>query len=278
MVQYRNTEWTLSPISQAQDWWKLDDRQDVYRNDARAILYKRGFSHNKSSTVVRFKALLRRSDRGLCSYDKRSKAELLQFCESRGYARSDVLKSSKADLIALLENYEPVFEPFMELPPELRVLIYEYHLASLESLSPVVTPPITAVSKIVRKEALPCFYDTHRFVFDEEPFEYGEYKKTYINNIPTSNFSQMRKLRLTAYDKDIQCDIDLGGKTAQARIEKLVWINGIAEVMKEVVGAMSERVTGVLKALDMDGRPEGKAFQLDDLALLMEAVMGGTNW
>ncbi|KAK4896598.1 hypothetical protein LTR27_005516 [Elasticomyces elasticus] len=278
MVQYRTNQRAYSPTSEeARDWWKLDDRQDLSRDDMRSILEKRGFTDNTSSTWLRFVALLRRSDRGLCSYDKCSKAELLQFCQAQGHAGSDVAKVSKAVLVASLENYEPVFELFMELPPELRVMIYEYHLASLESRGPVVTPPITAVSQITRKEALGCFYDTHRFVFDEEPFMNGGYKTTYINTIPTSNFSQMRKLRLTAKGRIIQCDIDLSGKTALARTKKSVWVSWTPEKTKERLGGMSERVTGMLQALDMDGRPEGKVFQLEDLALLMEAVMGGTN-
>ncbi|KAK5715436.1 hypothetical protein LTR15_010080 [Elasticomyces elasticus] len=273
MVQYCTDQGT----SKARDWWKLDDGQDLTKNEARSILQKRGFAHIKSSTKPRFVALLLRSDRGLCSYEKCSKAELLELCQAQGHSLSNLLKASKADLIALLENHEPGFPRFMELPPELRLHVYEQHLASFESVGLCVPPPITAVCQTVRIEALPLFFDTHRFLFDEGSL-CGVLARGY--DLPDSAFSQMRKLRLKGlsvekgviWQQYIVCDIDLGRKSTSPCIEDCyVLMDTTNGEFDEALNGMRRRVMSVLEAMTL--RPEGKVFQRKDVDALFDAVM-----
>ncbi|KAK3653233.1 hypothetical protein LTR56_004769 [Elasticomyces elasticus] len=281
MVQYRTNQRAYSPRSEeARDWWKLDDRQDVTRNDARSILQKRGFAHIKSSTKPRFVALLLRSDRGLRSYEKCSKAELLELCLAQGHARSDTRNVSKADLIALLENHEPDFPRFMELPPELRLHVYEQHLASFESVGLCVPTPITAVCQTVRTEALPLFFDTHRFLFDAENLWAVSPAGPNLADLPDSAFSQMRKLRLKGlsveegviWQQYVVCDIDLGGKSTSPCIEDCyVLMDTTDGEFDEALNGMRRRVMSVLEAMAL--RPEGKKFQRNDVDFLFDAVM-----
>ncbi|KAK5715716.1 hypothetical protein LTR17_016704 [Elasticomyces elasticus] len=278
MVQYRTNQRAYSPRSEeARDWWKLDDRQDLTRNEAQSILQNRGFAHIKSSTKPRFVALLLRSDRGLRSYEKCNKAELLELCQAQGHSPSDIRNVSKADLVALLENHEPGFPRFMELPPELRLHVYEQHLASFESVGLCVPPPITAVCQTVRTEALPLFFDTHRFLFDEGSL-WGV--SAAGPDLPDSAFSQMRKLHFKGlsveegvlWQQYIVCDIDIGGKSTSPCIEDCyVLMDTTNGEFDEALNGMRRRVMSVLEAMTL--RPEGKVFQRKDVAALFDAVM-----
>ncbi|KAK5688876.1 hypothetical protein LTS10_000855 [Elasticomyces elasticus] len=261
MVQYRTDQWTYSQTSKARDWWKLDDRQDLTRNDARSILQTRGFAHIKSSTKPRFVALLLRSDRGLRSYEKCSKAELLELCQAQGHSPSDTRKASRADLVALLENHEPDFPRFMELPPELRLHVYEQHLSSFESDGLCVPPPITAVYQTIRTEALPLFLDTHRFLFDDGSVPV---KMRFEFKLPTE--------KGVIWHQYIVCDIDLGGKSTSPCIEDCyVLMDTTGGEFDEALDGMRTRVMSVLEAMTL--RPEGKKFQRNDVDFLFDAVM-----
>ncbi|KAK5745184.1 hypothetical protein LTR17_001636 [Elasticomyces elasticus] len=264
MVQYRTHRWGYSPLSEAREWWKLDGRENLSGVEAREILDKRGFTHNKSLTKSR-------------------KAELRRLYQTEGLVLPHVNTASKAVLVALLESYDPVFPKFMDLPPELRVLVYEHYLADFEPVGMFVPPPITAVSQNIRNEALPVFFDNHRFLFDDENFDgfgsprYGDFNWRVGREVPDATFSQIRKLRikgrLTVWDAVFECDIYMGGRTKQPRVEDCRVIGELAkyEVIHQVAVIVGGRVQDVLDA--MAARPEGKAFQRTDIDDLMAVLL-----
>ncbi|KAM0715358.1 hypothetical protein Q7P37_008856 [Cladosporium fusiforme] len=106
-----------------------------------------------------------RKERGLLIYEKCTIAELKGFIKSR---RLQMPKGSfrKADLITILEaaDENPVFDKFASLPAELRDSIYAQYVDNLPPLPTLPhQPPLTLVSRQVRKESIPIFYSRATF-------------------------------------------------------------------------------------------------------------------
>ena len=101
-----------------------------------------------------------RRERGLLDYRQSDVSELRNFVEARGLAKMPKRTTSKKRLIQTLEDADDQmsFGHFMDLPPELRVSIYNLHLQSLKKPNFAAQPPITKVSKTIRQETLPLFY------------------------------------------------------------------------------------------------------------------------
>lgn len=131
-------------------------------------LTKHGILYMEKTSDERLQFLLQRVERGQLTYDKRPVRELRGFIDARGLKKSS--SSTKKDiLIAQLEraDKDATFR-FEDLPAELRVRVYELHLKSLDTntghfLAPA---PITQVSKLVRQESMPIFYQQCTFHFD----------------------------------------------------------------------------------------------------------------
>lgn len=104
--------------------------------------------------------LYRRAERGLISYDKCRVHELKHFVKSRRLRDNTAAPTKKRQPVALLENADDTitFDRFMELPPELRLRVYDYHISSFETVSaePV---PILQGCRLVRQEARLLFYE-----------------------------------------------------------------------------------------------------------------------
>lgn len=110
-------------------------------------------------------------------YDKYTLEELQTSCLQQFGQLPNTLLAGKVamrkELIRYLEEQDEEREPvssnpdacFEGLPPELRLEIYEHHFGYLEERVPrhalimLTQPPITMVSKKLRKESLPSFYD-----------------------------------------------------------------------------------------------------------------------
>lgn len=103
--------------------------------------------------------------RGLISYDQCSIAELQKFAIDRSIQRWFPTPPNRRALITKLEraNDAATFDPFEDLPPELRTRIYKLYFESLELPALPAQPPLTEVSRLVRKEALPLFYSCSTF-------------------------------------------------------------------------------------------------------------------
>ncbi|KAK3647820.1 hypothetical protein LTR56_007794 [Elasticomyces elasticus] len=85
-----------------------------------------GIKFDPGCTLKRLEALWLRFTRGLLPYTTCSNSELRRFCQQRGLKAIE--GAMRESLISVLENAddEPVFERFLDLPPELRAIIFEY--------------------------------------------------------------------------------------------------------------------------------------------------------
>lgn len=160
-------------IKSRENWWKLEAKRNttkpsILAKSGRDFLESRHFTFLKSSSLHRLRYLCTRAQRGLISYDKRPVAELRRFCTQRGIQVPT--KVYKIILVLFLErdDEQVTFPRFMELPPELRVMVYGFSFnvlrgtpralrAANETLK-LMPPPVTLVSRTLRKESLPLFY------------------------------------------------------------------------------------------------------------------------
>ncbi|KAK5737445.1 hypothetical protein LTR17_006672 [Elasticomyces elasticus] len=157
MVQYREHNLPGSKAA-ARDYWKLECHDAVTAAKAEAILIPRGFDFKPRTGVQRLRVLLSRSDRRLRTFEHLTITQLRQLCKDR---RLPVLpNASRDEFIAALE-----FPRFLDLPPKVRVLVYITLVQDLEQGTLAVQPPVTMLSKELRKEALIVFYDSYRFGF-----------------------------------------------------------------------------------------------------------------
>lgn len=109
-------------------------------------------------------------------YERCSTTELSQFALHRGL---DSASSNREQLIALLNQADNEFRFNLSgLPAELRNNVYRLAIQQLENQTRACSrsPPLTRVSKIVRSETLPIFYQACRwpilrpeYVFDDKP-------------------------------------------------------------------------------------------------------------
>ena len=169
-------------------YWKLACPVHTSSTSARAMMEAMNFYCPESASNARIMQLLRRAERGLTSFDRYQLAELKKFIEARGLSdgKEKYKTVKKATLIALLERVdeESVFSRFMDLPPELRLRVYEHHFASFDTVD-AEPPPILGVSREIRKEARPLFYESARLFIRsrDQPRSHGAYSE--YSSIPT---------------------------------------------------------------------------------------------
>lgn len=158
-------KWWCARNRGRRSYWKLPCKKHTTIRDALEIM-RSGYS-SKLAKKERAMELLHRHERDLLNYYHCSKAELQSFAASRGLQKAQPLPSGKSDLVDLLEQADDdaSFTKLLDLPPELRVRIYELHFEALPSIHTPVQPPLVQASKLIREESLPVFYQTCRFGF-----------------------------------------------------------------------------------------------------------------
>lgn len=87
---------------------------------------------------------------------------------------------------------------FEDLPAELRVHIYEFHLQDLKADRIIPTqPPITKVSRLLREESLPLFYKICKF---QASFVYGSLPcnatQKFFSRAPVEVLEKIRELHV----------------------------------------------------------------------------------
>ncbi|KAF2480268.1 hypothetical protein BDY17DRAFT_35246 [Neohortaea acidophila] len=121
-------------------------------------------------TKEKLTSWLRRRKRELPIYEQCSDAELATFIRQRNLAISPPAKetaletqtwSLRTGAIEVLEAADDAmaFHRFLDLPPELRKLVYEWHVKGFpEAIILPAKPPIAQTCHLIREEVLPVFY------------------------------------------------------------------------------------------------------------------------
>ncbi|PPJ60619.1 hypothetical protein CBER1_03623 [Cercospora berteroae] len=158
----------------AENYWKLVAPKSGA--EAKRNLDSKGISYKKTSSIDRLYELFYRVQRGLLVFDKYSFTELERICVQKHYRLPDGLPQRKVaarkELAQYLEAHDThnTFDRFLDLPAELRVMIYKFHLHDLEATAENpehlwAQPPITKVNKLIRTETLDLFHNTCDFTF-----------------------------------------------------------------------------------------------------------------
>ncbi|GIZ44250.1 hypothetical protein CKM354_000745400 [Cercospora kikuchii] len=149
-------------------YWGLNTYQNTQRTTLLQDLERKGFTFRADVRKAELVEVQQRLDRGLLHYeDKRiTNAQLSSFIQNRQLSKP-VASTRKAMISVLLGADEALhFDKFVDLPPELRERIYQFHISSLpERLFCPTQPPITRTCKLFRKEALPIFHRLTTFEF-----------------------------------------------------------------------------------------------------------------
>ena len=155
-----------------QPYWQLPTFSDIRLPDLKRPLQDHNVSFKSGATHKRCELLLQRAERGLMSYGDCPISELQRLVQQRAPEKEPPTTHTR--LVRLLEKMdnEAKFERFLELPAEMRNMIYEFHLKDLGVLKATNRPrerrsgsPVL-VKRVVREEAMPLFNCKRRLRHD----------------------------------------------------------------------------------------------------------------
>ncbi|EMC97054.1 hypothetical protein BAUCODRAFT_436962 [Baudoinia panamericana UAMH 10762] len=162
---------TTTTTNKHDDYWKLiPDQYKMTVKEMRTELQRRNYPVGGITDKGHLRHCLYRSDRGRLSHHTLTNRELRERIASRKIDASEVIskyrKGPREELLRLLEDDDmhPKFHRFSELPPELRVKLYEYYVG--EFRQPIYAPsqpPLSKTSSLLRRELLPIFYASCSF-------------------------------------------------------------------------------------------------------------------
>lgn len=194
----RDEYWRLS---QPCKWRIAGGWKAKYQN----LLQSLGYKLNKSLTLDGLHELFLHHRTAHVCYDACSDAELRAFATGRRLITARE-KCSKHALVKklMLADANPTFDRFIDLPAELRTIIYELYMSDFtrEKLAEPTQPPLTRVSAILRKEGLPLFYDKCRFNFEfellvDDSLILARKSQQYLAMLSDESISSMRELALS---------------------------------------------------------------------------------
>lgn len=167
------------------EYWKIYNHNIRTRAEMIDILNKRIYQVSTSLEKPELVRLMERSDRGLLRYENYLTAELRAFCAQRQLQVAGPDTARRIQLLNALEEADEAqeFRYLVELPAELRLLVYTLYFKSLSELDEPVQPPILKTNSLIRQEALPLFYRNCTFLVTR--FVDSSYQCTGIDKLLT---------------------------------------------------------------------------------------------
>lgn len=191
-------------------YWKLGFDTNYTAREAVQYLEDHGYRCRLNAGKKFVMDAVGRCQRGLLSYEHLNIDELQSFCRPRR------ISSKAATVLGLARALEKAddaatFTRFFDLPPEIRVLIYELHYQDFDHLTTRHRqPPLTLTSRQLRVEALPLFYECAKFdIFMEQidvNYAWGQNQPEWRTSLdedeklltlmPAANFARIKTLHL----------------------------------------------------------------------------------
>lgn len=155
------------------------DPKSVSEGDMKFYLRSKNVTPGNPDNRVSLEHAFLRAQKGRPDYRCYDSAELETVCQARGLPHEEC-KSTNAKTLNQADKRQ-TFDQFMELPPELRLKVYEHHFADIcertSEREPVPNscrgdeiggmllpePPLTKACRIIREEALPTWYNDTTF-------------------------------------------------------------------------------------------------------------------
>jgi hypothetical protein len=164
MVQFLSFDEDRRVIYDKNNYWKLGLRE--YQNARKTIKYleEHGYRCRENVSKAVASDAVGRYQRGLMSYEGLSVSELRSLCKAKGL--SSKAKTASRLARALEKADDSATFRLLDLPPEIRNMIYELHLSDLGEINTCYAqPPLTLASRQLRAEALLLFLGCATFVF-----------------------------------------------------------------------------------------------------------------
>ena len=206
-------------------YWKLDSGTALTVASLRQHLSDASFTTLKKTRKFRLIELYVRCQRGMLSYEGLSLHELQDLAAQRAVPTgTETTLHSREALMELLEkaDNEATFEGFSELPAELRQMVFSHYFNSLvvRETSYKHQPPITLVSRTLREESLPLFYERCNFTIHASsntrtiPFKIAPdtYAARFIQSIACEDFARIRSLTLEFRNPRAHIQLDFNNK------------------------------------------------------------------
>ena len=158
------------------------------------------------------------------------------------------------------------FERLLDLPPELRVLIYGFYFDSLPKLREPVQPPLSQVSRLLRQESLPVFYSTCTFKLSDLFNPIPANKGNFFDALNEGYLRTIRNVSIEYYDGGPK---KLLWNKGEATVKLTTWRDGWTDDRRQ----RARPVAGYLETVRT--RPEGNSLLKADIPKLRELVMSG---
>ncbi|KAK3702012.1 hypothetical protein LTR37_015126 [Vermiconidia calcicola] len=209
MVQYQPFYGRRAKIAKHKWYWKLEQLPGSC-GTLWNFLNNRNYLFKSSSKKPRLMRLASRAQRCLPSYENCSIKELKAICAQQRLQLSGSEK--KQDIVDRLEleDEAKTFNGFLDLPAELRNVIYSMHFDEFEAMDIPFPPPITTVSKQLRQETLLLFFRSCIFAVDmwNPGVRYGMFEQRRMDaswatrqvftRLPASYLGSIRQLQIKA--------------------------------------------------------------------------------
>ncbi|KAK3722724.1 hypothetical protein LTR37_002295 [Vermiconidia calcicola] len=283
-------------------YWRLGEYTDVDRRLLRSRIISAGYK-DVSGNMLKAHLVVKaqRLDRGWIIYQNCTDQELATFLRERRLERPGTEDSSSVvewrnSKIRLLcrADAELEFNRFLDLPAELRKRVYELYVEAFPKvLQTPIQPPLACVSRLLRQEVLPVFYNLRTFTItlvhhnrhvrlgwrmDADTLSFlHNLANGQVSNIRSFQLNMIRRCGPNRSDITIICKFDLGIEKAECRYRNkgvAVYQDGrFLPVTQQLVGAIGLELNRVIE--DITQRGGEKRFRMEDIYALRRAVESG---
>ncbi|KAK4496630.1 hypothetical protein PRZ48_012610 [Zasmidium cellare] len=165
-------------------YWRLNDYITATIPELRERARQAGYPTPKNIDNQDLIEIIHRIDRQLPNYNTCKITRLRKFAKDRGLVRRPNLFDEEY-LINALTAADVEIKPFplLDLPPELRLHVYEWYMAGFpRELQSPIQPPLTRVCRLIRKESTPIFYQACHFRINMSPSLRGNKRRLRFDN------------------------------------------------------------------------------------------------
>jgi hypothetical protein len=268
------------------DCWMLGDpAKKYYAKQMKVTMNSSKYYCPKSASLQETAKRFLSYQRGLPWYNSCKIDELRRFCKDRFLVQPGQKSLKKADLVELLNDADeaPAFRHFMDLPPELGVLVYTFHFESFYPMQAPAQPPVSRVCRILRKEALPVFYQTCTFRMCLH-LDSGDCKCHSLNDhcfykrIPENHLRMIKKIDFTilirfAMFSQYRVTWSVDFRKVEQVVDDPQYASWVRRYEPPLISSITAKLTDFVRALD--SRDAGRGLFRSDVAQCRELIRDG---
>jgi hypothetical protein len=229
-----------------------------------------------------------RAARGLLNYEKCNTAELERFVRARKLLPTGCKLVPRHMYIALLmtTDKEPKFSQFLELPSELRTIIYEYYVDSFSAEpTSLCRPPLAQMSRQLSKEVLPVFRERCMFSMTfclRGPFKNGDPQKflpcehtQIVLDEATAGHSGIAKARFRLWVREFElADFTVDVGLNKKKVGRTIRITKYDSTLVSSQTLVEKKLRTILDTTETSGDERRKGFTCDELLEIWDFIEG----